>query len=348
HFDGPIRNLKTFEDKEVMREFALSSFGEILHADAQSPAMIYYLDTFSSTKEAPNENYGRELMELHTLGVDGPYTHQDIDEIARCFTGWGINRRTGDFFFSRRNHDDNEKIVLGNIIPAGGGIDDGMQVLDILAAHDSTAEFISKKLCVHFIEDEPSDEIIQSTSQVFKDTGGDIKSILKHILMSEQFMQASDAKFKRPFHYVASCIGALNGELRTGRRVMRQIKQLLESLGNSPFDWQTPDGYPDYASHWLSTSGMLLRWNFASLFSFGELRGLRYELDTLFTAPFTASNIVNQIQHKIIRRDFELNDKITLLNYLQEDADDDDGIVSETKIQAALTIVLSSAYFQLI
>ena len=344
HFDGPISALKTAEDREVIRPLSLSSFSELLHADAKSPAMIYYLDTFSSNKEAPNENYARELMELHTLGVDGPYTHHDIDEVARCFTGWKLNRRTGSFRFSPADHDFDEKMVLNTLIPAGNGIEDGQQVLDILANNESTADFIARKLCIHFISDEPDKNIIESTSQVFKDSKGDIKQLVKHVLMSKDFQMSQDAKLKRPFHYVASALRTVKSGYQT-RRVGRTINRLLESLGQSPFNWQTPDGYPDYASHWLSTSGLLLRWNFINLLSFNDIRGLEYTIEDIISLPYTAENIVNQFETNLIHRLFNPGDKDALINYLS--VNEVSSEVPRIKIQSALAIVLSSAYFQL-
>ncbi|MDQ3814216.1 MAG: DUF1800 domain-containing protein, partial [Armatimonadota bacterium] len=186
---GPVRSLKIVDDREVIRPHVLGSFRELLGASAKSPAMLFYLDNVRSTAEmqmpqrgrrgrfgrrnvanqnvanpnnaAPkkrgglNENYARELMELHTLGVDGGYTQQDVQEVARCLTGWGMERETGAFRFYPFLHDNGEKTVLGQKIPAGGGIRDGEMVLDILASHPSTARFIAQKLCVRFVADEP-------------------------------------------------------------------------------------------------------------------------------------------------------------------------------------------------
>ncbi len=345
HFDGPNKFLKTAEDREVIRPLALQTFSQLLQADAKSPAMIYYLDTFSSDKDAPNENYARELMELHTLSVDGPYSHHDIDEVARCFTGWKINRNTGLFRFVDNAHDFEEKTVLGHRIAAGGGLEDGQQVLAILAAHDSTAQFIAKKLCVHFISDEPAADIVDSTAQVFRQSNGDIKAIVKHILMSKNFQMAVDTKLKRPFHFVASTFRSLKTPV-FNKRIAKAVNKLLRNLGQAPFDWPTPDGYPDYAGHWLSTSGLLLRWNFVNLFVFDEYRGLNFSVQELFTAPFTPQTVMDDIEQRIVFRELATTDRQALLQFMHEELVD--GEVPLSKIQATLAIVLNSAYYQLI
>ncbi|MCF6318995.1 MAG: DUF1800 domain-containing protein [Proteobacteria bacterium] len=291
HLDGPISFLKTTEDREVMRPLALSTFSEILHADAKSPAMIYYLDTFSSVKEAPNENYARELMELHTLGVDGPYTHFDIDEVARSFTGWQINQRTGEFRFNSEAHDTDAKIVLGKPIAAGGGVTDGEQVIDILANEPSTAAFISYKLCQHFISDNPDKSIVNSTTAKFIATGGDIKQCLRHILLSKHFILSRDQKLKRPFNYLASVVRILSGDV-LNNRAPRVTRLFLEALGHQPFNWATPDGYPNTAGHWESTTGMLYRWGFTNLLCFDELEGHSYEFQQVITEPYSQKTLL--------------------------------------------------------
>ena len=344
HFDGPIPILKTLEDREVMRPLALSSFSELLHADAKSPAMIYYLDTFSSSKEAPNENYARELMELHTLGVDGPFTHFDIDEVARCFTGWGINQATGNFRFFQNRHDFDEKKVLNQTISAGGGITDGEQVLDILAAEHSTAAFIAEKMCLHFIADKPDKSIVESTTAVFISSNGDIKQCLRHILLSKHFMISRDMKLKRPFHFLTSAIRSLNGNI-LNRTSMRPTRFVLEGLGQLPFNWLTPDGYPDVAKQWESTTGMLFRWNYINTFCFNELDGYNYNLGELINQPHSPENVLSQIIDKVLNRNLTSADEDALLHYLSEGSSNN--IVPITKIQGALAIAMGSPYFQL-
>src|SRR5262249_50087312 len=187
------RWMVTSYERDVIRPHALGKFKELLVATAQSPAMLYYLDNFLSKAESPvkkeadgnpspvrrpglNENYGRELMELHTLGVDGGYTQKDVTEVARCFTGWTIVPQPNTIFiFAPRAHDKGEKIVLDTRIPPGGGIEDGLRVLDILAKHPSTAKFISHKLCQRFVADQPPQSLVDRAAENFIATDGDIR-----------------------------------------------------------------------------------------------------------------------------------------------------------------------------
>ncbi len=167
------------------------------------------------TRGGLNENYGRELMELHTLGVDGGYTQNDVREVARCFTGWGLNQKTGEFQFRSQAHDNGEKTVMGHKISAGGGIRDGEMVLDILASHPATARHIAKKLCMRFIADEPPVSIVDKAAQTFTRTSGDLREVMKTILLSPEFFAASAyrAKIKSPFEYAVSAVRALGGEV---------------------------------------------------------------------------------------------------------------------------------------
>ena len=160
-----------------------------------------------------NENYGRELMELHTLGVNGGYTQKDVTEVARCFTGWTIQepRKGGSFFYNDKLHDKGEKIVLGHVIAAGGGMEDGEQVLDILARHPSTAHFISKELAQRFVADNPPEALVNRMAQTFLSTNGSIREVMKTMLDSKEFWSegAYRAKVKSPFEMVASSARAL-------------------------------------------------------------------------------------------------------------------------------------------
>src|SRR5580765_5024546 len=207
---GADRFMLTEYERDAIRPHVLGKFRDLLGATAKSPAMLFYLDNWMSVdpnglhvafprariplqnQNAPkglNENYGRELMELHTLGVDGGYTQQDVTEAARCFTGWTINQpqRGGAFAFHRRVHDDGEKTVLGVKIPAGGGSEDGEKVLDIVAHHPATARFISRKLAMRFVADEPPAALVDRMSETFRKTDGDLRAVMKSMLGSREF-----------------------------------------------------------------------------------------------------------------------------------------------------------------
>ena len=241
-----------------------------------------------------NENYARELMELHTLGVDGGYTQKDVQEVARCFTGWtifaprgggaavgalmGENARenAGKFFFNARMHDDGEKTVLGQKIPAGGGMKDGLLVLDILARHPATAKFIATKLSRYFVTDNPSTALVDRVAAAFTKSDGDIRETLKAIFFSPEFNSADAyrAKVKRPFELVVSALRTLGAETNGSP----QLHQWLSRMGEPLYLYQTPNGYSDLAETWVNTGGLLERLNFGLALASNRIPGTRVNL----------------------------------------------------------------------
>lgn len=271
HFkDKKVTVLKTFDDREVIRPHVLGKFSDLLRASAHSPAMLTYLDNIVNEKSHPNENYAREIMELHTLGVDGGYTEKDIQEVARCFTGWTVNGR-GRFEFDDSMHDDGEKTVLGEKIPAGGGKRDADRVLEILIAHPSTARFISTKLVRRFIADDPPPEFVEACITTWQTSEGDMRAILRTLLNHPEFDQAPP-KFKRPFEFLVSLLRATLANYDGDTDLVLR----LERMGQRPFGWVTPDGYPDYAEIWKG--GMLGRWNLAADAARSALPGASIDL----------------------------------------------------------------------
>ena len=245
-----------------------------------------------------NENYARELMELHTLGVDGGYTQKDVQEVARCFTGWTIfqprggaaavnglmgtdaaRRSAGTFFFNARAHDDGEKIVLGQKIPAGGGMKDGLMVLDILSRHPSTAKFIATKLVRHFVSDSPSPELVAKVAATFTKSNGDIRESLKAIFFSSEFnsTEAYRSKVKRPFELVISAIRTVGAETNGGPGTHQWIARMGEPL----YGFQTPNGYSDSAESWVNTGGLLERMNFGLALASNRVQGTRVNLASI-------------------------------------------------------------------
>ena len=222
-----------------------------------------------------NENYARELMELHTLGVDGGYTQKDVQEIARAFTGWTIAnpRQGGGFVFDPRMHDDGEKIVLGHKIKAGGGEHDGKDVLDILASHPSTARFISTKLARRFVADEPPPSLIDRAAERFRDTKGDLREVVRTIVTSREFFapEAYRAKVKTPFEFVASAARATEADSLNAMPLV----QTMRELGMPLYQCQPPTGYADRAEAWVNTGALLNRMNFAVALTEGRVRGAR-------------------------------------------------------------------------
>jgi len=282
------RWLLTSFERDAIRPFALGRFRDLLGATAHSPAMLFYLDNWQSsvlrkypaTKDKParqtggiNENYARELMELHTLGVDGGYTQKDVQEVARCFTGWTIRKpnEEGLFMFNPAAHDNGEKIVLGQKIPAGGGISDGERVLDILARHPSTAHFIATKLARRFIADDPPASVVERAAAVFLKTDGSIRETVRAIITAPEFFAPNTyrAKMRSPFEYAAAAVRALAAETDGNRPLL----DWLGRMGQPVFGRVTPDGYPDRAQQWLSTGALLARLNFASALANNQIKG---------------------------------------------------------------------------
>jgi uncharacterized protein (DUF1800 family) len=270
----------------------------LLGATAHSPAMLFYLDNwrssvprpYAATKDKPagsdggfNENYARELMELHTLGVDGGYTEKDVQEIARCFSGWTIQKpnEQGLFLYRPGLHDDGEKIVLGHRIFPGGGMADGERVLDILASHPATARLIATKLARRFISDKPPQSIIDRAAAVFLKTDGSIRETLRAIVTSPEFFSdtAYRAKMRSPFEYVVAAMRALESETDGDRPVLDAIGRMGQPL----FGRITPDGYADRADQWLSSGAMIARFNFAGALAANRIKGTKIDVARLLS-----------------------------------------------------------------
>lgn len=281
---GDCIYLKPFDDRNVIRKHALGSFEDLIRASATSPAMLVYLDGAqnkrASEKDVPNENYARELLELHTLGVDGGYTQRDVYETARCLTGWTVEKQSqrGQATFDVTLHDQGEKLVLGKRIPAGGGSDDLEQVITIVAEHPSTASFIARKLCVRFIADEPPDSIVKTASETFRATKGSIRATVKSILTSEEFAAAKGTKIKRPFQFIVGSLRMLGADTHAHDPLV----DYLLRMGQGPFQYPTPDGYPDESTPWLGA--LLWRWNFAFDVCSGQLPSVELSTQSLANA----------------------------------------------------------------
>jgi len=259
--------LKLIDDRDVIRPHALGKFRDLLFASAHSPAMLVYLDNVHNVKEEPNENYARELMELHTLGVDGGYTQQDVVELARMLTGWGVarrGRRRGYFNFDAERHDQGEKLFLGRRFETGRGESEIEEALEILVTHPATARFISTKLTRRFVADEPPKTLVEHLTDEYLATDGNITSMLRLIFSSNEFVRAP-LKLKRPFAYLISSLRILHADLAPGRELRRRMQELGQPL----FLWLPPNGYPDVSEAWVST--LLPRWNLAAAIAYENL-----------------------------------------------------------------------------
>ena len=302
---GVDRFLLTAYERDVIRPHVFGTFRDLLGATAKSPAMLFYLDNWMSadpngphaparmaarggfarpmpqrpmpdpqqqpkTPRGLNENYARELMELHTLGVDGGYTQTDVTEVARAFTGWSIDqpRQGGGFRFNPRIHDTGDKHILGHTIRAGGDESDGEQVLDILAAHPSTARFIATKLVRRFVSDTPPRSLVDRAAARFRDTKGDLREVVRTILLSKEFQSADarNAKAKTPFEFLVSALRTSGADIRDARQYVRTMQE----LGMPLYQCQPPTGYADTADAWINTGALVARMNVATRLARGD------------------------------------------------------------------------------
>ena len=312
--------------EHVIRPHAMGKFEDLLFATATHPAMMLYLDNWLSaapdsvvrarlaTWQPPNgairelevrrraeffartkglnENYARELMELHTLGVNGGYTQNDVQQVAKAFTGWTIEPVAlgagGGFYFEPLLHEAGDKVVLGHTIKSGG-MDEGKEILRILARHPSTARYVSFKLARHFVSDDPPDAVVEAAARTFRETGGDIPSVLRTIFRSPEFYspQYHQAKLKKPLEFVASALRVTNAELEFASSARREgtvtaltggRAGILTQMGQPMGQRETPDGYPDVAAAWMSTSALQQRMNFSLALTSGQLPGIRADV----------------------------------------------------------------------
>jgi uncharacterized protein (DUF1800 family) len=310
---GADRYMLTGYERDVIRPRALGKFEDLLVATAQSPAMLFYLDNWLSVgpnsdfangipkrnnnynwrrpprppRPAPvkqakgkrsglNENYGRELMELHTLGVNGGYTQKDVTEAARVLTGWTLKqpREGGGFVFEERMHEPGDKRVLGHRIKSGGE-KEGRDLLHILARHPSTAKFISTKLAMRFVSDDPPSTLIDRMTQTFLKKNGDIGEVLKAMFHSPEFWapESYRAKVKTPLEFVVSAVRTSGAEVSDALPLARQ----LQTLGMPLYGMQPPTGYSMKADAWVNSSALLGRMNFALALTAGKLKGVQVD-----------------------------------------------------------------------
>ena len=345
------RVLKVADDREVIRPHIFGKFRDLLEASAKSPAMLVYLDNALSTvphtvtareqqkvaavhdqmmangngllaPEVPvvgqkkggiNENYGREIMELHTLGVDGGYTQKDVQEVARCFTGWSVDRQTGEFQFRPRAHDNGEKVVLGHVIPAGGGMQDGETVLDILASSPATAHHIALEMCERFVSDNPSPALVDHIAGIFTQTDGDLRQVTEAILTSPEFLSPSDynTKIKSPLEFAVSAVRASGATITTqqtgfmakaittmegagtlgrqqaidrlNRRPRQSLNYHIYDLGEPLFGCTPPTGYTEISTAWVSPGALIERLNFALALTEQKVSDVDFDPQTIFS-----------------------------------------------------------------
>ena len=279
--------LKPSDDRDVIRRHALGRFPELIRASALSPAMLWYLDGRDNRKasheDQPNENYARELLELHTLGVHGGYSQSDVMEVARCLTGWTV--KGDDVWFGRGRvefreewHDDGAKEVLGHRILAGGGERDIDDVLDIVSKHPATAHHIAWKLARKFVDTDPPEAAVRSTAAAFTESEGDIPTTLRALFATKAFQDSGGEKFKRPFHFLVSALRATAADVNEGTAILDYAMR----MGHVPFQYPTPDGYPEEPEPWMGT--LLWRWHFTDALARNTVPGTNVDWDALHSA----------------------------------------------------------------
>ncbi len=332
--------LQIADHRDVLRANALGNFGTLLKASAHSPAMLAYLDNNVNRAGRANENYAREIMELHSLGVDGGYTQADVAELARCLTGWTLNAQ-GAFTFTASLHDFNAKTVLGVTIPqratnSGQGQQDMEQLLDVLIAHPNTATFIATKLLKFFLRPDPSAAQVSAVANAYTKTGGDIKAMLR-VVFTESWMTAAPAKFKRPHHLMISALRASGAVISPTATTLSTLRGYLTQMGHVPFDYETPEGYSDRVEYW--SGNVVPRWNVMSAIS-SAASGQFVVSDANFTRfGSTASAILDSVDLLAFGGEMSSRTRSELTTYLTA------GTINATRIRETLALALSSSAF---
>lgn len=360
--DADRRMVTSFE-RDAIRPHALGTFRDLLMATARHPAMLFYLDNWMSVrKDMPqggagqgqrglNENYARELLELHTLGVEGGYTQKDVIEVARCFTGWSIDQpnKIGSFVFRPLAHDNGEKVVLGHRIAPGGGERDGAEVIEILARHPSTATFIATKLVRRFVSDDPPYGLVQRVAETFKQTDGNIRSLLVTIINSPEFFAAANyrGKIKTPFEFVASAVRAANGTTDGSPALVAAVAQTGEPL----YLASAPNGYPDTAGPWLNSASLLNRMNFLSSLMANQLPGVRVDLRPLLEGANRRdmSQVLDYLAIGLLHNELNSESREIILQQLTKPGIvqvNVDGRLSNPDIEKIAALILASPEFE--
>jgi uncharacterized protein (DUF1800 family) len=325
------------DQRDVIRKNALGKFPDLLKASAHSASMMVYLDQNASRNTAPNQNYAREIMELHTLGVDGGYTQNDVAELSRVLTGWTVQGR-GQFAFNPAIHDWGAKTVLGVTIPAGSpsqgaaGINEGEKMLDVLVNHPSTARFIATKMLKWLLDPNPTETQIAAIASVYKATGGDIKAMVRAIL-NDAWLAAAPMKLKRPFHFLASSLRSTAPTITT----MSTIANQLNNLGQPLFSWDTPDGYPDKVEYWAGN--IVPRWSTAlTMSNFNSTTTVA--VDTTLYRAGSPDAAVDLIDQNFFGGEMPLVTRNALIAYVKG------GTFNDTRVREAISLAISSNAFQ--
>jgi uncharacterized protein (DUF1800 family) len=348
-----VKWMKTVDDRDVIRKHTLGKFGDLLLASAQSPAMLVYLDNHLNVKGVPNENYAREIMELHSLGVDGGYTQKDVQELARVLTGWTIKQprrgllggmdyaEAGQFVFNANQHDTGAKTVLGVNFSGKDGINEGLKMIDVLANHPSTAKFVTRRLITRYIADTPPPDLWNRAAQTFTQTKGDLRATLGVILHSDDFKNSFAQKIKRPFELVVSMARATDLQVEE----MRAFNATIRAMGQGLFSLLTPDGYPDTGTAWINTGALLARWNLALITAYGRVPQAKVDFNVAMKGANvkTVANAVDFWIERILHRAIPDKDRQKLITALSANANAN---FDATRLPDLVALILASPHFQ--
>ena len=309
--------------------------------------MLFFLNNAENVAEHPNENYARELMELHTIGVGSGYTEADVKNVARAFTGWTVNDDSapGGFHFDPDSHDSDGKAVLGQSLPAGRGIEDGQDVLSILANHPATAAFVCRKLAVRFVSDAPPQSLLDAMVNVWNQSGGELKPVLKTLFLSPEFNAAVRQKLRRPLDFYVAALRV------TGRDIGKigDAEGMLSNLSQIPYGWHAPNG-SDVAGAWNNTSGLLNRWNTALALEVSTGKGhTATALVKSLGHVGTAGQLVDAATQRVLMTTLPDNLRDSLIAYITDGGTADSPVTKDllkNKVGVLFGLLLASDFFQ--
>ena len=352
--------MQTVADRDVLRRHALLTFRGLLHADAADVAMMQYLSTLTNTRRGPNENYAREVMELHTLGVGGGYDEADVKAVARCFTGWNRADATWRFEFRAADHDSGAKTVLGVPIRAAG-VDAGHEVLDRLVDHPSCRRHVARRFCARLVADDPPAALVERVAAAFG-ADGDIRAMVRAVFTSPEFAAAvaepsggGPAKIRRPMEYWAAVLRALGADASCVLTIPKdgdytgRPERYLQLMAHMPFRWRSPDGYPDVGTRWKGAHIMLSRWNFGLAAAENRLGGIDIDLVEQMAADGVAGDagaIVDYWADRLLPRPLLADDRAMLVEIV---ADGGSGRVTADdaaqRVPMVVGLMFDSPYF---
>lgn len=344
YFDD-VQYRKAVDDRDVIRAHALGKFPDMLRASSVSPAMLLYLNQNSSRADGgrtPNQNYAREIMELHTVGVDGGYTQNDVAQLSRILTGWTYVEATGVPQFIVNWHDRTAKTFLGVNFPAMAQNTPMAQqraeaetAITMLLNHPSTARYIALKMTGWLLSHTPPSDVVDAAAATYTATGGDIKAIIRTILTGKNLM-ASPAKYKRPFHLAASSLRGMSAAVGN----IRAARQRLSNMDMAPFEWEQPDGYPDRISWWSGLATQ--RWNWATYISTqNSAANVQVDVTTKYRAPVnTPDGVLDQINLRMFGGEMPASLRASLNTYLRA------GTFNDARVRETLALAASSQEFQ--